>query len=146
MNVVPAETRHLPAILDLLARSDLPTSGVQEHLDSFVVAESDSNNVVGVGGFEPYDRTGLLRSIAVAPDRRKKGVATAICDRLEDEAARRGIEELYLLTETAESFFAARGYRSIPRTDAPPEVASCQEFRSLCPASAVLMTRRSTAS
>jgi len=142
MTVVPAEAEHLPAILDLLRRSDLPTSGVQEHVDSFVVAES-KGNVIGVGGLEPYARTGLLRSIAVAPEKRRKGIASAICSHLEDEAARRGIEELYLLTETAETFFAARGYSAIPRAEAPPDVASCEEFRSLCPESAVLMTRRS---
>lgn len=144
MTVVAAEVEHLPAILDLLARSDLPTAGVREHLDGFVVAQADGN-VIGVGGLELHAPFGLLRSVAVVPGQRRRGIASAICAHLEAEAARRGVDRLYLLTETAATFFAARGYREIPRSDAPPEVASCEEFRSLCPASAVLMTRASVA-
>jgi amino-acid N-acetyltransferase len=46
-----------------------------------------------------------------------------------------------LLTQTAEVFFANRGYRRIGRADAPQAVQASAEFRSLCPASAVAMSR-----
>lgn len=64
-----------------------------------------------------------------------------ICDRLEEDAARRGISQVYLLTETAESFFAIRGYSVATREDAPAEIAVAEEFTTLCPDSAVLMVR-----
>ena len=111
LKLVTATVEHLAAVLELLSGSGLPTSGVEDHLKTFVVALSDGA-VKGVGGLEVYDRVGLLRSVAVAEDHRRRGVASEICARLEAEAARRGIDRLFLLTETAESFFARRGYET----------------------------------
>ncbi len=56
MLLTSAEHRHLPAILSLLLDSDLPTSGVEEHLSTCVIAESD-DDIVGVAGLEMYGRT-----------------------------------------------------------------------------------------
>jgi N-acetylglutamate synthase-like GNAT family acetyltransferase len=47
-----------------------------------------------------------------------------------------------LLTETAETFFRRLGYTVIERDQAPSAVASSAEFRTLCPATAVCMTKR----
>ena len=46
-----------------------------------------------------------------------------------------------LLTETAEKFFRAIGYEVIDRRHVPEEIKQSAEFRSLCPASAVCMTK-----
>ena len=46
-----------------------------------------------------------------------------------------------LLTQTARDFFAHLGYRVIERTEAPEEVQGSEEFRSLCPASAICMVK-----
>ena len=135
-----AEPAHLSAILSLLVDSDLPTSGVEEHLTAFVIAESDGD-LVGAGGLEIYGRTALLRSVAVARAHRGKGIATGLCARLEAEAARRGVDRLYLLTDTAEAYFEERAYAVLPRSDAPAEIASCEEFTTLCPETAVLMSK-----
>ena len=128
------------AISSLLATAALPTVSVFEHLDTFVVAES-SDSLVGVGGLEVYGTAALLRSLAVVASQRGRGVATALCDRLEEEAKCRGVQTLYLLTETAADFFAKRGYVVLPRDAAPREIATCEEFSRLCPRSAVFMWR-----
>ena len=60
----------------------------------------------------------------------------------EARAAARGLPQLVLLTDTATTFFARRGYADIAREQAPVAVQSSTEFRSLCPASARCMTRR----
>ncbi len=140
MAVRAAESEELPAILDLLSECRLPTAGVSEHLQTFVVAVSDGS-VHGVGGLEVYGRVALLRSLAVSPAHRLRRLATAICDGLEEEATKQGVEQLYLLTETAAPYFSARGYALLPRSAAPVEIASSQEFASLCPESATLMVR-----
>ena len=44
-----------------------------------------------------------------------------------------------LLTTTAASFFAKRGYRPLARDEAPAAVRATAEFRSICPASATCM-------
>jgi amino-acid N-acetyltransferase len=46
-----------------------------------------------------------------------------------------------LLTETAEKFFRAIGYEVIDRRHVPEEIKQSAEFRSLCPASAVCMSK-----
>jgi tRNA-Thr(GGU) m(6)t(6)A37 methyltransferase TsaA len=136
----PAEPGDLPGILWLLEACALPTEGVAEHLDAFVVAESD-RSIAGVGGLEPHGDACLLRSLAVAKEHRGRGLAGAICDRLEADAAARGAREIYLLTETAERYFSRRGYATVPRDQVPPAIAASSEFSRLCPASAVLMRR-----
>ena len=98
-------------------------------------------NLIGVGGLEIHGRLALLRSLAVDDRHRRMGIASRICARLEEEAAERGIVRIYLLTETAESFFTKRGYSVTARTDAPAEIVATQEFTTLCPDSAVLMVR-----
>ncbi len=148
MTLATAKQRHLAAISQLLASSDLPSAGVETHLNTFVVAEDVTlagedigKAVVGVGGLEIHGRFALLRSVAVASNFRRKGIASAICAWLEEDAPRRGISHIYLLTETAESFFANRGYAVIVRADAPAEITATEEFTTLCPDSAVLMVR-----
>ena len=136
----PANASDLSEISELLAMAELPVAGVARHLDAFVVIES-GGSIVGVGGLEVHRPQALLRSLAVAPAHQGRGLATAICDHLEAEAASRGVEQLYLLTETAASFFSRRGYVVISREDAPPEIASSEEFSVLCPQSAVFMRR-----
>ena len=56
MALATAKQRHLAAISRLLASSDLPSAGVETHLDTFVVAEDVTlageeigKAVVGVG-------------------------------------------------------------------------------------------------
>jgi amino-acid N-acetyltransferase len=176
MNLRPAASADLPAITNLLTQARLPTIGVEDHLETFVVvavnpegsaaakeeradgdnpagvgglvAEDDlvgvgglvgSGSLVGVGGLEVHGRFALLRSLAVGADHRRQGIASKICGRLEEDAVRRGISRVYLLTETAESFFASRGYTVATREDAPAKITATEEFTSLCPDSAVLM-------
>jgi amino-acid N-acetyltransferase len=136
----PATRDDLPHICALLASAKLPTAGVAGQLPGFVVCDP-GGEVAGVGGLEIHGSLALLRSLAVAPSRQRRGLATSICDRLEQAAARRGIRHVYLLTETAERFFARRGYAAIPRADAPAEIAASEEFSALCPQTAVLMRR-----
>jgi len=135
-----AKPGDLPAISELLDTARLPTAGVAEHLDSFAVLESDGS-VVGVGGLEIHGFVALIRSLVVAPEYRGRGLATAICDHLEAAAASRGVEHLYLLTETAAPFFSKRGFVAISRDEAPPPIASSKEFSQLCPQSAAFMRR-----
>jgi amino-acid N-acetyltransferase len=136
----PARPIDLSAIAALLAAFGLPTRGVVDSLDGFVVVEL-KGRVIGVGGIEIHGRNALLRSLAVSPEHQHAGIATAICDRLEPQAAQHDIESIYILTETAEQFFAGRGYAVIARSEAPAAIAASEEFSDLCPQSATIMRR-----
>jgi amino-acid N-acetyltransferase len=66
----------------------------------------------------------------------------ALVQSLEQRARDEGVNELVLLTQTAQTFFEGAGYRVIERESAPPSVQSSEEFRSLCPQSACCMSKR----
>ena len=140
MEVRGAEPTDLGKIEELLEKEDLPTSGVKEQLLNFVVLDSDAG-LIGAGGLELYGREALLRSLVVSRDNRGHGVGRRLCDRLESKAREQGAVEIYLLTETAQEFFAHRGYVLTDRAEAPPSIRECAEFVDLCPDSAVLMCR-----
>lgn len=84
---------------------------------------------------------GLLRSTAVNPEWRSKGIARQLVERIIAQAESRGINALYLLTTTAESYFPSFGFRKTTRDSVPAAVQATDEFRGACPASATVMSR-----
>lgn len=139
-NLRPARPADLPGIEQLLTASDLPLAGVAETLTGFVVAESDGA-IVGTAALEVCRDNALLRSVAVAPGWRSRGLGRALVNRVVAEAEARGIRALYLLTMTAEQYFPSFGFQPVTRDRVPTDVQATEEFRSACPASAVVMCR-----
>lgn len=125
----------------LLVASDLPLDGVREALPDFVVAEAEGR-VVGVAGLEVCCDDALLRSVAVDPEWRSRGVGRALVMRVIANAEARGLNALYLLTTTAEHYFPSFGFTRTTRDAVPPAVQATAEFTSACPASATIMCRR----
>ena len=130
----------LAAVERLLMASGLPLEGVQEALSDFVVAEA-GEDVVGVAGLEVCCDNALLRSVAVLPEWRSHGLGRALMTRVISDAEARGIRALYLLTTTAERYFPTFGFREIARDNVPADVRETAEFKTACPASAVVMCR-----
>ena len=92
-------------------------------------------------GLEGYGAVALLRSLAVAPAWQGRGLGAALLAHAERAARQRGVQALYLLTTTAEAFFARRGYVRLPREAAPPILRQTAEFAALCPARAACLTK-----
>ena len=135
------------AVAALLSASELPLDGVHEALPCFVVAE-DAGGIVGVAGIEACGATGehaLLRSVAVAPAWRSRGLGRALVTRTIAEAEARGVNALYLLTTTAEHYFPTFGFEKTTRELVPADVRATAEFQGACPASAIVMVRTSHA-
>lgn len=139
MQIRSATSRDLPAVEKLLQDSQLPTVGVKEIIGDFLIAEA-GDDVVGVVGMEYCCNYGLLRSTAVASTWRSKGVAKQLVERIIARAESRGINALYLLTTTAESYFPSFGFQKTTRDSVPAEVLATEEFRSACPSSATVMS------
>jgi amino-acid N-acetyltransferase len=116
---------------------------VAENLASFVVAESEGK-LVGVAGLEVCCNNALLRSVAVDPAWRGRGVGRQLVERVIAAAESRGIRALYLLTTTAEHYFPSFGFTRTTREAVPEEVRATAEFQGACPASAVVMARELT--
>ena len=136
----PATPSDLAAVERLLVASSLPLDGVREALDDFVVADA-KGDIVGVAGLEICCDNALLRSVAVQPAWRSRGLGRALVTRVISDAEARGLRALYLLTTTAERYFPSFGFRTITRDEVPEDLRETAEFRDACPASATVMCR-----
>ena len=133
-----ATAADVPDIKSLLAENDLPTAGVDDHWKAFVVAR-EGRALAGCGGAEVYDGAALIRSIAVATQRRGGGIGDQIVRRLLDDLKKRGVAELYLLTTTAEEYFGKRGFEKVNRVEVPTQLLRSREFQDACPTTATCM-------
>jgi amino-acid N-acetyltransferase len=130
----------MPAVLALLHSAGLPTSDLTDAQRLHLwVLKSDS--LQGVIALEHFGNEALLRSLAVAPKYRARGLGHKLVARLEHDAQADGIMRLVLLTETAQAFFRTLDYQVIDRQSVSDAVKQSAEFRSLCPASAVCMSK-----
>ena len=136
----------LVAVLALLQEAGLPTADLASAAGLHMWVLLDNESLIGVIGMERFGARALLRSLAVAPGYRQRGMGHQLVARLEREAEADGVEQLVLLTETAEKFFRAIGFEVIERRHVPEEIKQSAEFRSLCPASAVCMSKLLTPS
>jgi len=136
--VGPASAQDLIAIRALLERSGLPTRDLESARPEFAVIHQD-DEVIAAGALQRFGTSALLRSVVVAPDRRRSGLGRSVVRELERLARAAGISRLVLLTETAADFFARQGFRTIERSSAPEDMQASEEFRSLCPSSAICM-------
>ena len=136
--IVSLKRSHISDTETLLERCDLPFSDCSEHIQNFVgVIKSD--NLIAIGALQYEDSVALLRSIAMHPDSRGQGLASAMTHHLIEQARSREVRQLYILTETAESYFSQFGFYSIPRKAAPVRIQATRQFESLCSSSAQLM-------
>jgi amino-acid N-acetyltransferase len=136
----PAIPEDLPGIEALLVASSLPLAGVAAALGGFLVAEHDGA-IVGVVGVEQCCGYGLLRSTAVSASWRSRGLGRRLVERAIAGAESERLRALYLLTTTAERYFPSFGFSLTTRDMVPDAVRETVEFRSACPASAVVMVR-----
>jgi N-acetylglutamate synthase-like GNAT family acetyltransferase len=133
-----ATAADVPVIEQLLVRNQLPTAGLEDHWKTFIVAR-DSGVIVGCAGSEAYQFVALIRSVAVAESHRSRGVGRRIVRQLLDRLSSRGIREFYLLTTTAQDYFAKRGFKPIERDEIHPQLLASAEFQGACPDTAVCM-------
>ena len=139
--IVPATAADLPAIRGLLEASGLPAADLTPaHLGSFWI-RGDAAGLEGVVGLEACGRAALVRSLAVRPNARRCRLGAALLTHAEARARALGVDSVYLLTTTAERFFADRGYAPVSREAAPPEIRATAEFAELCPSNSVCMMK-----
>jgi amino-acid N-acetyltransferase len=129
------------AVTELLATAELPTSDITPGMLRDFLFAGSAAAPLGIVGLEIESPHALLRSLVVDASLRSTGVGSKLLAAAEAHASSRGVRGVYLLTTTAESFFAKHGYMRTSREEAPPFIRSSSEFASLCPASAAFMLK-----
>ena len=139
MKIISA-TGYREQIISLLSEEQLPPDDLPQTFENFLIATKNTE-ICGVAGLEIYGNYGLLRSLAVKPNYRGSGVASKLVEQLEALANLKGLNAIYLLTETAPEYFARKGYEKISRNDVPPEIQQSTEFSHVCPQWAIIMKK-----
>lgn len=130
------------AVKALLTAAELPTADLRaEHFEHFLAC-GPQDSPDAVDGLELYGEVALLRSLVVAAATRGKGHGTRLVAAAEAYAGQRGVQDIYLLTTTAEAFFHQLGYVTSARAEAPAAIRQTAEFSSLCPANSAFMGKR----
>ena len=133
----------LPGVIALLKACGLPTDDLSAvNLEHFELAEDARGHIVGLAGFDRAGSDALLRSLAVAPDWRGRGLAEALVARREAAARTAAVSRFFLLTTSAADYFRRLGYCDVARAEVPPAIAAHAQFLSLCPASATCLGKR----
>ena len=141
MQIIPATPSDEAGVKALLRSCVLPFEDLTPaHLAHFLVIK-DYAQIVGVVGLEVCGAFGLLRSLAVAESLRGQRLGLQLVEQIEAYARSQQISVLYLLTTTAERFFAEFEYQEISRGSAPAPLQETTEFQSICPDSAVCMCK-----
>ena len=135
----PATARDWPAIERLLTAAQLPLDGALDQLDHFLTGWNDAE-LVCAGALEIHGDAALLRSVVVAGQARGRACGKRLVAQLAQRARQLGVSRLYLLTTTAQTFFASLGFVETGRADIPGPVRRSRQFRGACPDSAVAMT------
>ena len=146
--VEKATAADLAGAESLLSACGLPRDGVRELAGRLLVAvetEDTRRMVVGCAGLEVHDVNGerhaVLRSLAVTPRLRGRGVARELIAALLAEARTAGCSEAWLLTRTVERMAARHGFTRVSREDAPADLLRTTEFLLDACSSATIMRR-----
>ena len=123
----------------LLEECGLSAIGLIDVLDGLLVAEGDGR-LVGMAGIERYGDSVLVRSVAVRERNRSRGIGEALVSGLLDRARDLGASRAYLLTDTAERFFSALGFETVPRSHVPAAVLASPVVMMVCTEDCACMT------
>ena len=135
-----AKREDLPDVFALLEECDLPKEGLAPHLTTTLVARY-GKEIVACAALEIYQDSALLRSVAVKSAYRKQGIASRLTRAALDLARENHVTKVYLLTETASTFFSKRGFVQVHRSDVAEVVKQSVEFTTICPDTATVMMK-----
>lgn len=138
LTIADAQRSDLRDICDLLEAAGLSADEAESCLGGFLVARED-DRVVGTACLESHGVSGLLRSVAVAPDRRGLGIAARMVEHLIARSRAHRHTAVYLLTTTAQGYFERLGFRRIDRASVDPPVRASGQFVGQTCASAAAM-------
>ncbi|WP_155301183.1 GNAT family N-acetyltransferase [Cupriavidus necator] len=127
-----------PQIAALLDQCSLHSDDPLPSVESFHVALCDVR-IVGCAAAERHGTSIVIRSVAVDPAYRDRGVASRLVEALLMHARGTEVRHALLLSASAPAYFARWGFSHIPVDEAPAEVQGSAEFRNAVQTSALCM-------
>jgi UDP-N-acetylmuramate: L-alanyl-gamma-D-glutamyl-meso-diaminopimelate ligase len=127
--IKPAKRTDMAAIRGMLEESGMSVEPARdEQFTSFFVL-SNEEGIRGSVALEVLGDDAVLRALAVHPDARGTGYGWMLADMAVGQARWRGVRRIYLLTENASDFFAAKfGFRIVDRSTLGKQVSHNETF------------------
>jgi UDP-N-acetylmuramate: L-alanyl-gamma-D-glutamyl-meso-diaminopimelate ligase len=136
----PARRTDMLEVRGLLTDIGLTNDGADDASFPVYFVLRDETGVIGCVALEVYGDDAVLRSLAVASARRGGGYGWMLADLAVNQARYRGVRRIYLLTESASDFFAAKfGFRAVDLSTISQKVADSQQFCAATASKAVSM-------
>ncbi len=125
----PAQRGDMSAVRAVLAEAGIGGEPARdEQFPSFFVLRNE-RGIVGSVALEVLGDDAILRALAVHTSGRGAGYGWMLADMAVSQARWRGVRRIYLLTETASDFFAAKfGFRVVDRSTLSKQVAASETF------------------
>jgi N-acetylglutamate synthase-like GNAT family acetyltransferase len=137
--VCPARASDMAGVRGLLAKSGLTDAASDDDFPAFFFLRNETG-IAGSVALEVYGEDAILRSLSVDPEARGVGYGWMLADTAIQQARLRGVRRIYLLTEYASDFFAAKfGFRVVDRSTVSPQVSKSGTFQSSNKSSFVAM-------
>lgn len=141
LNIQTFEPKDIKTVTEFLTTYKLPVSDLMEDNVQLFLAY-DEEELVATIGLEKHGNSGLLRSLAVKETYRDRQLADKMIRGFFGVCESQQISDVYLLTTTAEKYFLKKGFLQVDRNSVPGAIRQSREFKSICPASAIVMHRR----
>jgi UDP-N-acetylmuramate: L-alanyl-gamma-D-glutamyl-meso-diaminopimelate ligase len=125
----PAQRGDMDSVREILKSVNLSDEQARDNqFQSFFVLRNEKGNV-GCVSLEVYGDDAVLRALAVDPEFRGAGYGWMLADMAVGQARWRGVRRIYLLTESASDFFAAKfGFRVVDRTTLSKSISGSETF------------------
>ena len=125
----PAKRSDMAEIRALLEQTKLPLEPARDdQFGNFYVLRNE-RGVVGCVALQVLGDDAILRALSVDMEWRGAGYGWMLADMAVGQARWRGVRRIYLLTETASDFFAAKfGFRVVDRTTVGRGIAASETF------------------
>jgi amino-acid N-acetyltransferase len=159
IRIESAQPQDVDEVKEILTACGLPLEGVIDRgdtrdasdtiatrgpLDRFVVALADAGDrraLIGCAGLEVHGTACILRSLAVRPEMRGRGVARLLIEEILRRARDAGCSQAFLLTTSIEAMAARHGFTRIDRAEVPAELLATSEFALNACSTATVMQR-----
>ncbi len=125
----------IPEFARLIIAGELPPLFIDDFVEGFVAVEHEGT-IVGCGGLEIYETSGVIRSVVVDERARGQKIGERMAELLLAEARSAGLTDAYLFTMHAHNFWLRFGFIDLPLDlwKAPPRACWQYQFASQYPA------------
>ena len=125
----------IPEFVRLIIAGELPPLFIEDFVEGFVAVEHEGT-IVGCGGLEIYETSGVIRSVVVDERARGQKIGEYVAELLMAEARSAGLTGAYLFTMNAHNFWLRFGFIDLPLDvwKVPPRACWQYQFASQYPA------------